>query len=73
MPGMSPALSTSTMNLLGTVLPKPVVLRDTEDGENLAASADPVAARRGSKSEPSVGAIVHKVKHKHTPEYTYVR
>ena len=73
MPGMSPALSTSTMNLLGTVLPKPVVLRDTEDGENLAASADPVAARRGSKNEPSVGAIVHKVKHKHKPEYTYVR
>ena len=71
---MSPALSTSTMNLLGTVLPKPVVLRDTEDGENLAASADPVAARRGSKNEPSVGAMVHlKVKHKHKPEYTCVR
>ena len=53
--GMSAALATSTINLLGSVLPKPVVVRVRSEVENLAASAVPVAARRGRKTEAMAG------------------
>lgn len=44
------ALSTSTMNLFGRVLPK-VVEWWMSEGENLAARAAPVTARSGRKTE----------------------
>ena len=59
-PGISLAFSTSTINLLGSVLPNRELGRVMEEGENFAAKTEPVAARRGRITEAMVGAMLAK-------------